>query len=1609
MTKDGTRAPPPTAVSHTATLLSLSFRRDLRKPKLYFLKWIIMPLLLMLYTMGFFISFMSYGDDNSNTTVVDGYRLFAEEGWTYPSVVRVGAADRELLSGVAAALETRAGDEGVSIESLNATTAEEVKEMCSDISDAASDEVCAYLSSDSGFEIYYGGKQAATPYQAALSGAQHLLSKALLDVSGRGTQEAYPAETTQRTPQLLDADTVSPNVSLILVPGIMYGLSLTIVGLFVGGTVVNERTSGVIKSYLLVGVRTRTYLVQWVVYCAINSAVMGGLLTLVCVYWGLMPQSSAGLIYVSNYLGLVQYYTAMIVVCQFVNQAETAGAVVWLTFFLSAAVGSAILVLQSAQSLVLTVLSAFLPIVGQIQYIGIYASYDYSGYGTGIHGRNLVESGMLYNMIAQACGVAFWMAMIAVYSSSRTRRMVASMLRRSRKNDQVVPSTGDQALDESNFEPINPGKEVLLSVKGLRHTYYPTMFQKNEPVTVLKGLNLELCRGEVFGYLGHNGSGKSTSVSILSTELEMEAGDIRYQFRNGGAVPLGDASANDDLVREKIGVCPQSNDSLQEDLTARETLMLFARLKGRVAVGDGQSMADALKHEVECRLAEVKFTNEEDKDKPVGTFSGGMKRKVLIAVALLGDPEVVFLDEPTAGLDPYNRRIVWDVIAEAKAGRSIVLTTHFLDEADVLSDRIGILKNGRLISCGSSLFLKHTLGAGYSLKWEGALFQVTNFVDDGNLISSENNCHEWSLPFGCEKCLPDLLLALSESGAKDIDLKLTTLEDVFLKTGSEEFDDEADDVENTQHDDGGDTDIEAGDGSKDILLSRAWDPRAPTKSLSFFQKLRLVESFVRTNAMKMKGSIALNISIPLIYLVVGLVVVSLIEVPPSGETVSNAAIQVSSPWTAGGFFGVKELTNRSIAPLQPMAEPESLADYFSGSLPALGGIFSGNETLQYAPNVDGFALQFGVAVLANYSSWLAEEPGEGISASVQQLPYVLDNPFRFDLLFLPMMLSFGFAGLAFSVLDVLLLKDNKTIDLFRVVGITEWLTYLGVTSYKALTTFSPFFVVLVVLGASIKSVLFGNAGRWLATLLICFAFAFSGTPISILMAKKFIRSSYKEATSWFPGVYYTLIALPYVAWSSALQAAPSARTAILIAGDVLSIFPYFAFQRGLAGVIASSAEFHDPTLSWSNVWSFDSRIWYCILLMTVAGLMEWYYLYRLAHQREPKTELSEDETREHCQPVDVSNNVDLFAEVERSVADDEGINARELVKTFIIHKKIKDVRKKQRVIKQAVKGVSLGIRQNELYALLGPNGAGKSTAINILASQFSPDRGEVALAGRAVSEDDIASDSLYESGKVAFCFQEDALFEKKTVDEHIEFYATIRGLNWEHEETQNHLDAIVKLLSLEKHRSKASSELSGGFKRRLCLALSMIGYPDALVLDEPTTGLDPSARRHVWDVLKPKRNGFDVPAILMSSHNMEECQQGTRIGIMINGEMVTTGSFNRLKDLYCNALFVEIALSPDITDCSASEKAMLDAFAGIDMKAEVYESLPYRFKLRVALRATDEASMTTQLAEAFRLLEDRKTFVGIHFYSVSPLSLEQIFINLSRKQFEADEEGLLSD
>lgn len=455
------------------------------------------------------------------------------------------------------------------------------------------------------------------------------------------------------------------------------------------------------------------------------------------------------------------------------------------------------------------------------------------------------------------------------------------------------------------------------------------------------------------------------------------------------------------------------------------------------------------------------------------------------------------------------------MIIAAKQGRSIVLTTHFLDEADVLSDRIGIINHGKLVTCGSSLFLKHTLGAGYHLKFNSVeAFDVTTLIQGAEPIeANDGSQHQWKLNFGTENDIPDLLLALSANGATDVKLELTSLEEVFLKTGKEDFDDDDDDdVNDAENEDEATTnpDVEFG-LDKEAHQACIWDQRASITPITPLKKLCLVENFVRTNAFKMKGAIFLNVSMPLLYMVVGLIVVSLVEVPTAGQTVSNPPIQVSSPWLAANFFGVPALENNTIFPLQPISEPNTLSDYFVGFIPTIGGYFNANATLQHAPNIDGFALQFGASVLANYSALLNDgSPFDGIATSVQQLPYVLDTPFRMDLLFLPMMLSFGFAGLAFAVLDVLLLKGNNIVEQFRVAGINEWLTYLGVTAYKLMTTFIPFFTLALILCLSLKSVLVGNGGRWLGFILVMlgkYSFissircTYSGAPHFIIFAQ----------------------------------------------------------------------------------------------------------------------------------------------------------------------------------------------------------------------------------------------------------------------------------------------------------------------------------------------------------------------------------------------------------------------------------------------------------------------------------------------------------------------------
>ncbi|PRX50024.1 ABC-2 type transport system ATP-binding protein [Prauserella shujinwangii] len=219
-----------------------------------------------------------------------------------------------------------------------------------------------------------------------------------------------------------------------------------------------------------------------------------------------------------------------------------------------------------------------------------------------------------------------------------------------------------------------------IAVSGLRKTFGDK--------TVLDGIDLDVPSGTVFSLLGPNGAGKTTTVNVLTTLMKADAGTVR--------VAGHDVENEARAVRAAIGVTGQFA-AVDELLTGRENLQLMVDLNRRPS-GDGQRVVTDLLE---------RFDLMESAQKPASTYSGGMRRKLDLAMTLVGDPRIIFLDEPTTGLDPRSRRTMWSIIRDLVAdGVTIFLTTQYLEEADQLADRIAVLDQGRLVAQGTSDELK---------------------------------------------------------------------------------------------------------------------------------------------------------------------------------------------------------------------------------------------------------------------------------------------------------------------------------------------------------------------------------------------------------------------------------------------------------------------------------------------------------------------------------------------------------------------------------------------------------------------------------------------------------------------------------------------------------------------------------------------------------------------------------------------------------------------------------------------------------------------------------------------------------------------------------------
>jgi ABC-2 type transport system ATP-binding protein len=308
----------------------------------------------------------------------------------------------------------------------------------------------------------------------------------------------------------------------------------------------------------------------------------------------------------------------------------------------------------------------------------------------------------------------------------------------------------------------------MIETRGLRKSFTSRQGREKKIVEAVRGVDLDVAEGEIFGFLGPNGAGKTTTLRMLATLI----------VPDGGAATIAgvDLLSDPGEVRRRIGYVAQGG-STWEESTAREELVLQARLYG------------ASKSAAQRRAAEVLdgFQLSDYADRKCKTYSGGQRRRVDIALGIIHEPKVVFLDEPTTGLDPQSRAHMWDEIRRLRAeGMTVFITTHYLDEADALCDRISIMDNGEIVASGTPADLKREISGdivrvGLPV---GAVAAATQALE-----SYKTETYDDSVRLYVEDgatAIPQILRALDAAGVElgTVELHRPSLDDVFLtKTG----------------------------------------------------------------------------------------------------------------------------------------------------------------------------------------------------------------------------------------------------------------------------------------------------------------------------------------------------------------------------------------------------------------------------------------------------------------------------------------------------------------------------------------------------------------------------------------------------------------------------------------------------------------------------------------------------------------------------------------------------------------------------------------------------------------------------------------------------------
>ncbi|XP_039428807.1 phospholipid-transporting ATPase ABCA3-like [Culex pipiens pallens] len=1118
-------------------------------------------------------------------------------------------------------------------------------------------------------------------------------------------------------------------------------------------------------------------------------------------------------------------------------------------------------------------------------------------------------------------------------------------------------SVGFRNQDTRYFEadPVtsNPG----IQIRNLRKVF-------NRSNVAVHGLNLNMYEDQITILLGHNGAGKTTTMSMLTGMFSPTSGTA---YLSGH-----DIRTDIEGVRQSLGLCPQHN-VLFDELTVSEHLRFFARLKG---VPRGR-----LNYEIEKYLQILELTGKRHAQSH--TLAGGMKRRLAVGVALCGGSKVVLLDEPTSGMDPSARRALWDLLQQEKKHRTILLSTHFMDEADVLGDRIAIMSGGVLKAVGTPFFLKKSFGTGYRLicvkgpncDKQLVLDLLRKYIPDVRIDTDIGSELSFVLKEDYIRVFQPMLEYLESRmemcGITSYGISLTTMEEVFLKAGS---------------DSPNQTSVETSVGK-------------PLRNLDLYTGRHLLLSQVKGQLLKKYLSCIRSWG-----LLIGMFTIPIFFV--ISTFLSMSSNQNHSPLTMSLDPYVKTVTVVGGTP-----DTSKIVQTYMKLIDNVNGMHSSKEI---DSNMNDFILQRSADSISevnshymvgatfnanNYTAWFnykgyhtaplalsllynavlqTECPTCELTVVNKPLPSRVDPASQDSGAGLNLVINTVLAMAFVSAMFVLFYINERTsrAKLLQFVSGTNAALYWTVAFGWDLLLFGVISLVYVITLAAFQEEgwsTFSELGR------VYLLFVFFGVGfLPLIYISSFVFSS--------PGTAYALVMLFKVVTGAVffgivvIWKAVDSDVGVMIEW-IFMLFPSFALTHALSQMSQlASIKLLCQDCDLPDLLSFHelgiARNLLCLAVIGVAVFLIVLAIeYRIFNN--------------------VMNYFMIYKSPQRSLNEDPDVTAE---KELVLGMTQNDINSYNLVLRSATKyygrflavnNLSVAIDRYECFGLLGINGAGKTTTFKMMTGDVRFSSGVAWVEGISLQS---SMGEVYQ--RIGYCPQFDALLDDLTGRETLRIYALLRGVRAE--DIRGVTLTLAEDLNFLKHIDKKTKQYSGGNKRKLSTAIALMGNPSVVYLDEPTTGMDPGAKRQLWNVIcKARSTG---KSIVLTSHSMEECEAlCTRLAIMVNGEFKCLGSTQHLKNKFSKGFLLMIKVKKvDDPKLQLMRLKEVKFFVGKKLPGSVLKE-EYQDSLNFHIPQSD-----LKWSAMFGLMEAHKEQLNIEDYSLGQTTLEQVFLSFTKYQLESD-------